>query len=535
MKNIILIHLLLVALTTAGQSISVEDDFEGSGSIDSWFSVDCNLDTSRENPWQEGINTSSTVLEYHDLGGLNAQIGFDVPANFNLADNHTFTLKIYVPSSSVTGNQENRLTLKLQDGNSPDPTYSETEITLPIQLDQWQQISFDFGDGNFENAFPALPSPVERTDFNRVILQVNGQANNDLVRAYIDDIEYDGEVVLPSNNSIYTELVWSDEFEQNGAVNSENWHHQTELPTANGWYNGELQHYTDRIENSYVEDGFLHIAAIEETYTDQDLTLNYTSARLNSKFAFTYGRVEVRARLPFGSGTWPAIWTLGKNIIEPGNFYTEEFGEVFWPACGEIDIMEHWGTNQNYVSAALHTPSSFGATENNGGIFLPDVSNTFHVYSMEWSPEEIRFFVDGINYYTYDPLVQNPETWPFTEDQYLLLNVAMINPVAPNFSRSDMIIDYVRVYQESLGTQNPSIDSDIRIFPNPATSLTNLRLNSEFLGGQIVIYSAQGEIINQLIIQSNLFSIDMSAYPSGIYVMLFRKGDRQVARKIVVE
>jgi hypothetical protein len=111
----------------------------------------------------------------------------------------------------------------------------------------------------------------------------------------------------------------------------------------------------------------------------------------------------------------------------------------------------------------------------------------------------------------------------------------MINPVAPNFSRSDMIIDYVRVYQESLGTQNPSIDSDIRIFPNPATSLTNLRLNSEFLGGQIVIYSAQGEIINQLIIQSNLFSIDMSAYPSGIYVMLFRKGDRQVARKIVVE
>jgi len=154
---------------------------------------------------------------------------------------------------------------------------------------------------------------------------------------------------------------------------------------------------------------------------------------------------------------------------------------------------------------------------------------------MEWSPEEIRFFVDGINYYTYDPLVQNQETWPFTEDQYLLLNVAMINPVAPNFSRSDMIIDYVRVYQESLGTQNPSIDSDIRIFPNPATSLTNLRLNSEFLGGQIVIYSAQGEIINQLIIQSNLFSIDMSAYPSGIYVMLFSKGDKQVARKIVVE
>ncbi len=536
MRKITFFYFLLVAYTVSGQSIELQDDFEGNGTVESWFSVDCNLDTSLENPWQTGINNSATVLEYQDLGGLNAQIGFDIPANLDLTENQVFTLKVYVPSSSVTGNQVNRVSLKLQDGNSPDPTYSETEITLPIELDQWQELTFDFLNGNYENAIGSLPEPIARTDFNRIVIQVNGAGNNDLVRAYIDDFAYDGEVVLPSNNSIYTELVWSDEFDQDGPVNNLNWHHQTQLPTPNGWFNGELQHYTDRVENSYAEEGFLHISAIEETFSDQGLTLNYTSARLNSKFAFTYGRVEVRARLPFGSGTWPAIWTLGKNIIEPGNFFTEEFGEVFWPACGEIDIMEHWGTNQNYISAALHTPSSFGATENNGGLILPDVSNTFHVYSMEWSPEEIRFFVDGINYYTYSPIVQNPDTWPFNEDQYILLNVAMINPVASNFSRSDMVVDYVRVYQEeTLGTQSPLGDSDIRVFPNPTNGDTQVRLNSDFLGGQVELYSAQGQILIQKAVQSNFFNLDMSNYPSGIYVLLIRKGERQVAKKIVLE
>jgi len=536
MRKIMLFYFVLVACAASGQSIILEDDFEGNGTIDSWFSIDCNLDTSQENPWQTGINNSATALEYQDLGGLNAQIGFDIPANLDLTENQVFTLKIYVPSSSITGNQPNRVSLKLQDGNSPDPNYSETKITVAIELDQWQELTFDFLNGNYENAFEALPEPIARTDFNRVLIQVNGNSNNDLVRAYIDDFAYNGQVVLPSNNSIYTELVWSDEFDQDGPINNLNWHHQTQLPMPNGWFNGELQHYTDRIENSFVENGFLHIAAIEESYTDQGLNLNYTSARLNSKYAFTYGRVEVRARLPFGLGTWPAIWTLGKNIIEPGNFWTEEFGETSWPACGEIDIMEHWGSNQNYISAALHTPSSFGATENNGGLILPDVSNTFHVYSMEWSSEEIRFFVDGVNYYTYSPVVQNPDTWPFNEDQYILLNVAMINPVATNFSRSDMIIDYVRVFQEkSLGTENQMNDSDVKVFPNPTSGHTQLYVNAEFLGGQIVLYSSQGESLGQVNIQSELIDLDMSKHSAGIYVLLFRKGENSVVKKVIVE
>ncbi|MFT5596867.1 MAG: beta-glucanase (GH16 family), partial [Flammeovirgaceae bacterium] len=121
-----------------------------------------------------------------------------------------------------------------------------------------------------------------------------------------------------SNNSPYTDLVWSDEFNGNGTINTSKWHHQTLLPNGNSWFNGELQHYTNRDENSYQSGGSLFISAINETFSDQGITKNYTSARLNSKFAFTYGRVVVKAKLPQGAGTWPAIWMLGKDITEPG-------------------------------------------------------------------------------------------------------------------------------------------------------------------------------------------------------------------------
>ncbi len=255
-------------------------------------------------------------------------------------------------------------------------------------------------------------------------------------------------VLQAQDESPYQQLVWSDEFDGSGAINSSKWHHQTQLPNGTSWYNGELQHYTDREENAYLADGHLHIRAIAEPYMDQGQLKQYTSARLNSKYAFTYGRVEVRAKLPQGPGTWPAIWTLGKNIAEPGGYWYDEYGEVPWPACGEIDIMEHWGTNPNYVSSAIHTPSSHGNTVNLGGTMLGDVFNTFHIYEMEWTPESITFRVDGNEIYVYEPSVKNDATWPFDEEQYLLLNVAINPDITAAFSESEMVIDYVRVYAE---------------------------------------------------------------------------------------
>jgi beta-glucanase (GH16 family) len=117
---------------------------------------------------------------------------------------------------------------------------------------------------------------------------------------------------------VYSDLVWSDEFDKNGSVDANNWFHQTQLPVGGSWFNNEVQHYTDRIENSSVNSGFLKIVAIKENYTNQGVTKAYTSARLNSKFSFKYGRVDVRAKIPVDQGTWPAIWMLGKNTNEDG-------------------------------------------------------------------------------------------------------------------------------------------------------------------------------------------------------------------------
>ena len=246
-------------------------------------------------------------------------------------------------------------------------------------------------------------------------------------------------------------LVFSDEFDSNGAVDSEKWFHQTQLPNGWGWYNNEQQHYTNRIENSYVENGILKIVAKKENFTDQGHTKPYSSARLNSKFAFQYGKVEVRAKLPSGGGTWPAIWTLGKNITEPGAYFTESHGTTSWPACGEIDIMEHWGNNQNFVQSATHTPSSHGGTINHGGQMIYTASSQMHTYGLVWTPEKLVFSVDGVEHYTYNPPAKNAETWPFDAEQFLLLNFAIAEDIDPSFTQGAMEIDYVRVYQPGNG------------------------------------------------------------------------------------
>lgn len=442
----LLIFFCLTLHSSFAQIFFVEDDFENSGTIFNWFGDDCYLDVNSNNPYIQGINATSKVLEYNDIGGSYANIRFTLSENFNLSQNHTFNLKIYAASADITGAQNNQISLKLQDASLGQPWTTQTEIIKNINLDQWQEITFDFLNDPFINYDVNSPDPVTRTDLNRVVIQINGENNNDQVKAYLDDFNYDGWIGSCSN---YNVLVWSDEFDVDGPVDGTKWFHQTQLPNGNSWYNGELQHYTDRIENTYVQNGYLYLVAKNETYTDQGVTKDYTSARLNSKFAFTYGRIEVRAKLPTGEGTWPAIWMLGKNINEPGAYWeTQGFGSTNWPDCGEIDIMEHWGTDQEFVQSALHTPSSFGNTVNKGGEIGNDVSNTFHVYTAEWTPTEIRFYYDNNNVYTYTPSPQNMNTWPFIDEQYLLLNTAIINTIQPSFTESPMVVDYVRIYQD---------------------------------------------------------------------------------------
>jgi len=334
---------------------------------------------------------------------------------------------------------------------------------------------------------------------------------------------------------VFDQLVWSDEFEIDGAIDPDKWHHQTILPNGNSWFNGEIQHYTNRTDNSIVSNGELRIIAKSETFTDQGVTKNYTSARLNSKFAFTYGRVEVKAKLPSGVGTWPAIWTLGKNIQEIGTYWDNEgFGTTPWPACGEIDIMEHWGSNQNFVQSAIHTPSSFGGTVNHGGQINPTASTDYHVYSLDWFPDRMVFSVDDVVHYIYQPEVQNASTWPFDQDQFILLNIAIQPNIHPNFTESSMDIQYVRVYQESgLNIVDVEMNNQLIIAPNPVNNYTQIFTTDENQGTELIIYNIQGSIIDHLKIENKQTRIDTSDWPFGVYLVKEINTKRMQSYKLI--
>lgn len=250
-------------------------------------------------------------------------------------------------------------------------------------------------------------------------------------------------------NEDFNTLVFFDEFEYEGALDEEKWFHQTIAPDNGSWHNNELQHYTDRLENSFVSDGTLKIKAIKENYTFEGSTKAYTSARLNSKFAFQYGKVEVRAKLPGAAGTWPAIWTLGANINEVGNYFGDQYGNSPWPACGEIDIMEQTGPEKSKTLGYFHWgDTNTGEYKTTGNeISVANTAEDYHIYGMIWNEEYIRLTVDD------RVIIELPNTQdkPFDNPHYLLLNIAMGGnlggEVPANFTEDTFEIDYVRIYQ----------------------------------------------------------------------------------------
>jgi len=231
-------------------------------------------------------------------------------------------------------------------------------------------------------------------------------------------------------DSVFNTLVWGDEFDVDGAPNTANWGY--DLGTGdNGWGNAESQSYTSDASNVIVEDGLLKITAINDGG-------DYTSARIQShtKQEFTYGRVEARAKLPTGGGTWPAIWMLGAD-----------FETNIWPAAGELDIMEHVGNQQDVIFASTHDPNNFAGNARTGSTTVAGVSEEFHIYEMEWTATEIIFAVDGQVYHT----VSNNDSLPFNKDFFFILNVAMGGTfggdIDANFMQSTMEVDYIRMYQ----------------------------------------------------------------------------------------
>lgn len=247
----------------------------------------------------------------------------------------------------------------------------------------------------------------------------------------------------------YAKLVFSDEFENEGSPDDQKWHHQVIPPNNGSWHNDELQHYTNRTENSFVSDGILKIKAIKEEYSYNGSKKGYTSARLNTKFAFTYGRVEVRAKLPSMPGTWPAIWTLGANVNETGNYFGDQYGSVGWPLCGEIDIMEQTGWDKNNTISHFHWGdlNTEVYSDSGGETAVENASSEYHIYSMEWDSDSIKTYVDDTLVYEFT----NGSNKPFNHEHYLILNIAiggnLGGDVPKNFTEDTLEIDYVRIYQ----------------------------------------------------------------------------------------
>jgi hypothetical protein len=286
----------------------------------------------------------------------------------------------------------------------------------------------NFSDGGFMGYYAgATQYEILTITENRMVVRFVQANNNEFAWYQTFTTTLPGSDV---DDTDYTNLVWSDEFSTDGAPDPTKWKYDL---GASGWGNGEKQNYTNLAKNAKVEGGNLVITAIKEASGGAE----YSSARILTKglFDFKYGKIEMRAKMPTGAGTWPAFWSLGA-------------GAESWPANGEIDFMEFIGVKPSQTQSALHYPGHSGGDAPYKTTPITNAGTEFHVYKTIWSPKTIRFYLDGALYFTFD---NSDTTLPFHKNFFLILNVAMGGSLGgtidPAFTQSSMEVDYVKVYQ----------------------------------------------------------------------------------------
>ncbi|MEM6514263.1 MAG: family 16 glycosylhydrolase [Pseudomonadota bacterium] len=254
------------------------------------------------------------------------------------------------------------------------------------------------------------------------------------------------------------ELVWNDEFDVDGAPDPAKWSYNIWPP---GKVNLEEQYYTDRLKNVRIEDGLLVIEAHVEDYEGA----RYTSGRIHTegKADFLYGRFDIRAKVPRGQGTWPAVWMLP---TDPFLYATScETGEDWqgsptcdaWPNSGEIDILEHVGYQMGHVHGTVHNRAYFWMNweQRKGRLIDNDVADEFHVYSVEWYEDRIDMYVDDVLYFTYVNEGTGWRAWPYDHAYNLIINIAMGGawgsaggPTDDSALPAKLLVDWVRIYQK---------------------------------------------------------------------------------------
>jgi beta-glucanase (GH16 family) len=301
-------------------------------------------------------------------------------------------------------------------------TDSSGNVTFTATADHAVYFEFDFGD-NVKQQY------VSGTLVHKYLFSGSYDVK-------VTAVGSDGQAIYKATNvtiAVSLKLFWSDEFDKDGSPDPANW--GFDLGTGSGgWGNNELEYYTNRQTNAIVSNGMLKIFAQKESYNGS----SYTSARMLSYnlFSFQYGKIEVRAKLPARTGTWPAIWMLGNNLSSVG-----------WPACGEIDIMEQSGSQKSTIYGTMHYPSEVGQYGDGSTTTIADASTAFHTYTAFWTPNYIRLSVDSTDYYS----LVNYNGLPFNQPFFIILNVAMGGnfggAVDPSFTTDSMVVDYVRIYR----------------------------------------------------------------------------------------
>ncbi len=316
------------------------------------------------------------------------------------------------------------------------------------------------------------------------------------------------------------ELVWNDEFDGD-AIDDQKWNKLLWRP---GWVNNELQAYTDRDTNVFVQDDNLVIRALIEPgffgtdYTGTSYTADYTSGRLNTagKGEWTYGRFDTRAKLPKGIGSWPAIWMLGSNISTVG-----------WPHCGEIDIMEHVGFDEGNIHASIHTTdyNHVNGTQKSGQVIIPTATDSFHVYSLEWDSTYIRYLVDDEPYFfIYNDSNGDEDKWPFNKPQYIILNLAVggdwggAQGIDPTVFPMEMKVDYVRVFEKSESSTNVNVTFQV--------DMKNEMVSGEgvWLSGGNISSGQPGGLQMQPVADTTIWEITLTLPPYSSYNYKYRNG-----------
>ena len=391
--------------------------------------------------------------------------------------------------------------------NLTDIGYGIWETTVDLNPNSYYEFKFGICGWELEDLSPEESCTVTNYGYTNRFLNVTDE-NLSLETYYYAscDISTSGEI---DENWL---LVWSDEFDAPD-IDMTKWSY--EVGTGNwGWGNGEAQYYTDNSNNSFIEDGKLIIKAIRQSYSGSD----YTSARMvtKNKGDWTYGRIEVRAKLPAGTGTWPAIWMMPTD---------SEYGG--WPDSGEIDIMEHVGFDPGAIHATCHNDTYNwydGIPPPGGELNVNDFDENFHTYTLEWTESSLKWFVDETLYYTYSN-TSSWSTWPYNYDFFIILNIAIGGTWGGQQGIDDgifpvqMEVEYVRVYQGDGGTEPESSDVTFLV------DMQNEQIDESGVyvsGGDAQLAGPAGILMSDSD-NDNIWSVTIPL-ESGTYTYKFRNG-----------